>query len=194
MFNIDEVLYHIYPMKQQKKAVISKKTTAEEPKRQVEVLFDRLSANYTDPSNRIIQLIFLPLFWFGLLGLIWLIPFPQFDFLVKLGWHTFLNWASFFIAIVIYLYLKLSPSLSYLVLFTIGIMSYFIVSMEMAVKTAGPNLFVVFGAVMLLSFIALLLGKNREPRQLAPHDFFQLLTVGPIWLWHFAAKRFNIKY
>ncbi len=91
MFNIDEVLYHIYPMKQQKKAVISKKTTAEEPKRQVEVLFDRLSANYTDPSNRIIQLIFLPLFWFGLLGLIWLIPFPQFDFLVKLGWHTFLN-------------------------------------------------------------------------------------------------------
>lgn len=180
-------------MKKAKKGGATPKVTAE-PQRKVDVLFERLSANYTDPSNRIIQIIFLPLFFFGLLGVIWLIPFPQFDFLERLGWHTFLNWASFFIALVIYLYLKLSPSLSYVVLFCIGIMSYFIVSLEMAVKNTGTNLWFVFLPIMLLSFIALLIGKNREPRKLAPHDFFQLLTVGPIWLWHFVIKRFNIKY
>ncbi|MBP3943774.1 hypothetical protein J5U18_09385 [Sphingobacteriaceae bacterium WQ 2009] len=180
-------------MKKAKKGGSTPQVVAE-PQRKVDELFARLSANYTDPINRRIQIIFLPLFFFGLLGVIWLIPFPQFAFLERLGWHTFLNWASFFIALVIYLYLKLSPSLSYVVLFCIGIMSYFIVSLEMAVKTGGPNLWLVFGSVLIISFIALLIGKNREPRKLAPHDFFQLLTVGPIWLWHFVIKRFKIKY
>jgi len=79
-----------------------KKVQEVEPLRPVDKYFAELDANFQDPTNRLIQAIFLPLLFFGIMGCIWMIPFPQFEFLVKLNWHTFLNWGSFFIAIVIY--------------------------------------------------------------------------------------------
>jgi len=111
-----------------------KKVQEVESKRPVDTYFEELDANFQDPTNRIIQIIFLPLLFFGVMGCIWMIPFPQFEFLVKLNWHTFLNWGSFFIAIIIYFYLKLSATLSYAILFSIGAMSFFYCSVGICTK------------------------------------------------------------
>lgn len=171
-----------------------KKVQEAEPQRPVDRYFEELDANFQDPANRIIQVIFLPLLFFGLMGCIWMIPFPQFEFLVKLNWHTFLNWGSFFIAIVIYSYLKLSATLSYAVLFSIGAMSYFIVQLEYVQKDGGPSVILVCGALTLVSLIALYLGKGKESKSITGKQFLQFLLIGPIWLWHFVFQKFKIRY
>ncbi|MDM1294054.1 DUF962 domain-containing protein [Sphingobacterium sp. N143] len=173
---------------------LKKKAQETEPQRPVDRYFEELDANFQDPTNRIIQVIFLPLLFFGVMGCIWMIPFPQFDFLVKLNWHTFLNWGSFFIAIVIYLYLKLSATLSYAILFSIGAMSYFIVQLEYVQKNGGPAVLWVCLAIALLSIVALYLGKGKEKKEITGKQFLQFLMIGPIWLWHFVLKRFHIRY
>ncbi|ULT26092.1 hypothetical protein KUH03_03825 [Sphingobacterium sp. E70] len=148
-----------------------KKVQEVEPKRPVDTYFEELDANFQDPTNRIIQIIFLPLLFFGVMGCIWMIPFPQFEFLVKLNWHTFLNWGSFFIAIIIYFYLKLSATLSYAILFSIGAMSFFIVQLEYVQKNGGPAVIWVCLAIALLALVALFLGKGKEKRQLLESSF-----------------------
>jgi hypothetical protein len=165
-----------------------------EVKRPVDQYFEDLSINFQDPTNRIVQIIFLPLLFFGLMGLIWMIPFPQFDFLVKLGWHTFLNWGSFFIAILLYYYLKLSPTLSYAVLLCIGIMSYFIVQLEYIEREGGPSVLLVSGIITIVSLLALWFGKSKEHKVISFRQFWLLIAVGPIWLWHFAFKKIKLKY
>lgn len=171
-----------------------KQAPVPEVKRPVDQYFDHLDANFQDPTNRMIQIIFLPLFFFGLMGMIWMIPFPQFDFLVKLGWHTFLNWGSFFIAIVIYYYLKLSPTLSYAVLLCIGIMSYFIVQLEYIERDGGPGVLLVSTIITLISLLVLWVGKSKEKNTISFKQFWLFLTVGPIWLWHFAFQKIKLKY
>ena len=63
--------------------------------RPVEKYFYELDQSYGN-SNITALSIGLTLAFFGIMGLIWMIPFPQFDFLVKMNAHTFLNWGSFF--------------------------------------------------------------------------------------------------
>ena len=160
--------------------------------RPVEKYFFELDQRYGN-SNLTTLIIGITLTFFGVMGLIWMIPFPQFDFLVKMNAHTFLNWGSFFIAIVIYSYLKLAPTLSYAVLFCIGIMSYFIVQLEYIERDGGPSVVLVCSIIsivgLLITFFAAKKGKTA-----AVADFFKLLTVGPVWLWSKLFDKLNWKY
>lgn len=145
-------------------------------------------------GNKFAYALCLALAFFGLMGLVWMIPFPRLAFLEEMKMHTFLNWGSFYIAVLIYLYLRLAPTLSYAMLFSIGIMSFFIVQLEHVERAGGP-------AVWLLSLVLLLVGvagawiltrKERQP--LAPADFWRLLSLGPIWLWSKVFVALKIKY
>lgn len=171
-----------------------KQAPVQEIKRPVDQYFENLNANFQDPTNRIFQIIFLPLLFFGLMGLIWMIPFPKFDFLVRLGWHTFLNWGSFFIAVLIYYYLKLSPTLSYAVLLCIGIMSYFIVQLEYIERDGGPSVLLVSGVITIVSLVVLWFGKSKEKKAISLSEFWTFISVGPIWLWHFVFRKIKLKY
>jgi len=90
--------------------------------------------------------------------------------------------------------LKLSPTLSYMMLFTIGLMSFFIVHLEYIERDGGPAVWFVCALIALISFIALLIGAKREKASIAPNDFCRFLLVGPIWLWHFVFKKLNVRY
>src|SRR5690606_40504076 len=69
------------------------------------------------PGDRIVYSVFLALLFFGVLALVWMIPFPKLALLERMNMQNFLNWGSFYIAVVIYLYLRLAPTLSYAMLF-----------------------------------------------------------------------------
>src|SRR5690606_21894184 len=130
----------------------------------VEKYFYELDQTFNEKNIGAIS-IFLFLSFFGIMGLIWMIPFPQFDFLVKMNAHTFLNWGSFFIAIVIYCYLKLAPTLSYIVLFTIGIMSFFIVQLEYLEQNNGPSVILVCSIIALIGLLGLWLSSAHSVQQ-----------------------------
>lgn len=159
--------------------------------RPVEKHFYELDQTY-GTGNYAIYAIFLFLAFFGIMGLIWMIPFPQLDFLVKMNAHTFLNWGSFFIAIVIYCYLKLAPTLSYAVLFTIGIMSYFIVQLEYVERDGGPTVILVCSIIAIIGLLGLFLSSNKVKKGNA--SFLKLLTIGPIWMWSKVFDRLKWKY
>lgn len=164
------------------------------PKRQVDVYFETFGREYQHPVNRIIQWVALPVFSFAVLGLVWMVPFPEIAFLRKHGYDTFVNWGSFFIAGVVYYYLRLAPTLSYAVLFSIGVFSFFIVRLEYVEQGGGPAVWMVCAILLLLSAVALLMGKSLERAPISFRSFWRLLALGPIWLWHFVFKKLNIPY
>ncbi|WP_231388198.1 hypothetical protein [Sphingobacterium hungaricum] len=162
--------------------------------RPVDQKFQSLENTFVNKKLRGLYALFLTLLLFGIMGMIWMIPFPQFDFLVRNNMHTFLNWGSIFIAVLIYFYLKLAPTLSYAILFTIGIMSFFIVQLEYVERDGGPAVWLVCLIIALIGFFGLVLTTKKEPKALVPKDVYQLILIGPIWLWSSVFKRLNIKY
>lgn len=163
-------------------------------KREVDRYFDQFDNLYQHPGNRIIQYLALPVFAFAVLGLIWMIPFPEIPFLKKHGYDTFLNWGSFFIAAMVYYYLRLAPTLSYAMLFTVGIFSFFIVQLEYVEQRGGLAVWTTCSLLLMVSVGALYAGKRMERRPISTRNFLELLRIGPIWLWHFVFKKLNIPY
>ena len=161
-----------------------------EPLRRVEIYFSNLDQSFK--GNKIVYALFMTFAFFGVMGMIWMIPFPQLDLLKRINAQTFLNWGSFYIAIIIYLYLKLAPTLSYAILFTIGIMSFFIVQLEYVERDGGPAVLLVCGVLAAVGLIGLWLFSKKEQNE--NQNFGQLLTIGPIWLWSKLFDKFKIKY
>ncbi len=161
-------------------------------KRTIDKYFDQLNDSFAI-GNKVLYAVFLGLAFFGVMGLIWMIPFPQMQFLINLKMHTFLNWGSLFIAIVIYSYLKLAPTLSYVALFSISVMSFFIVQLEYVEKDGGPSVVLVCSVLSLVGFFGLLALAKKE-KNMNNITMLKFLGIGPIWLWSKVFDRFNWKY
>jgi hypothetical protein len=160
--------------------------------RPVDQYFYELDQTFTR-RNKAWYAALLTLTFFGVMGLVWMIPFPKFDFLVQMNAHTFLNWGSFYIAIIVYCYLKLAPTLSYIILFCIAIMSYFIVQLEYVERDGGPTVVLICTSIAAISLIGLwLLAKNEK--NVIGKDFIKFLTIGPIWLWSKVFQKLKWKY
>ncbi len=170
------------------------KKIAQKPEfsRPIERYFYELDQTFQQ-GNKALYALFLALAFFGIMGLIWMIPFPQFDFLVRMNAHTFLNWGSFFIGVIIYCYLKLAPTLSYAILFCIAIMSFFIVQLEYVERDGGPTVVLICTLIAVLSLLALWLMTKKETK-INGKEFIKLLAIGPIWLWSKVFERLNWKY
>lgn len=166
--------------------------TVKDVERPVDQIFDQMDRVFLR-FNKIVYAFFLLLAFFGVMGLIWMIPFPQFEFLVSLKMNTFLNWGSFFIAIVIYSYLRLAPTLSYAALFTISVMSYFIVQLEYVEQRGGASVVLVCGSLAFLGLLGLLVLVQNE-KKVSVKDFLMLLGVGVIWLWSKIFNQIKLKY
>lgn len=161
-------------------------------KRTIDKYFEQLNDSFAIGSKALYA-IFLALTFFGVMGIIWMIPFPQSQFLIDLKMHTFLNWGSLFIAIVIYTYLKLAPTLSYVALFSISVMSFFIVQLEYVQKDGGPSVVLVCSILALVGFLGLLTLARKE-KNMNRLTLFKFLGLGPIWLWSKVFDKFNWKY
>ena len=156
-------------------------------KRPVDVLLDEYASFHTNPTNRVINYFCIPLVSLGILAFVWSIPFPQLEFLGKN--QTFINWASFVVAFVLYYYLRLSPMLSYLMLFFLGVFSYIIVSFEKNLVLAQIGLL-----LFVIGNIGQLIGYKKEGRKPIFAQDFKFMLIGPMWLLSLVLKRFNIRY
>ncbi|WP_353131000.1 hypothetical protein [Parapedobacter pyrenivorans] len=171
-----------------------RKQIKEVPKREVDRCFETFDQHYQHPINRVIQWIALPVFTFAVLGLVWMVPFPELAFLKKHGYDTFVNWGSFFIAGMVYYYLRLAPTLSYAMLLTVGVFSFFIVQLEYVEQGGGPAVWVVCACLLMTSLLVLYIGKGMEKNAVPFRSFLRFLVMGPLWLWHFVFRKLNIPY
>src|SRR5690606_10278449 len=95
--------------------------------------------------------------------------------------QNFLNWGSFYIAVVIYLYLRLAPTLSYAMLFSIGIMSFLIVQLEYLERGGGPAVWSVALCLTLVGAIGLFF-QARKGHQVSFHELLHFVSIWRCWL------------
>ncbi|WP_052305832.1 Mpo1-like protein [Pseudopedobacter saltans] len=163
-----------------------------EEQRNVDKMLSDYGTYHFNQANFIIQVIFLPLLIFSLMGLITATPFPYLAFLGK--YNMFINWFSIVLALAIYYYLKQSPLLSYIMLFTFGALYFFIVQLEYVEQAGGIKLWEISLLIFVVSLLFLLLGNQNEEHKLPLSQFWKKIIIGPIWLWSLVLKRFNLKY
>ncbi len=161
-------------------------------KRPVDIYFDKYAESHQNHTNETIHWICVPLIVFSLLGLVWSIPFPHLEFLGK--YNGFVNWASFLIAFSVYYYYTLSPVLSFLMLWVIGLMSYGIVNLEYWAANGGPDVWLSCLAIFVIAWIGQFIGHKIEGKKPSFLDDVKFLLIGPIWLLHFVCKKVGIKY
>lgn len=170
-----------------------RKTTPVPEKRPIDILFDQYAESHQNPVNKLIHWVCVPLIMFSLLGLIWLIPFPKLTFLGE--YQTFFNWASFVIAFAMYYYFTLSPTLFFLMIWVISLMSYGIVKLEMwELYDGGPAAWMIFLAIFVLAWIGQFIGHKIEGKKPSFLQDVKFLLIGPIWLLHFICKKIGLKY
>jgi len=160
--------------------------------RTVDTLFDQYSASHQNPTNKIIHWICVPLIVFSIVGLVSAIPFPYLAFLGR--YNLYINWFSLLMAACIYYYLKLSPILSYLMLFFFGICYFFVIQLEQIEKLGGPALWQSCLVIFVLAWIGQFIGHKIEGKKPSFFDDVKYLLIGPIWLMHFILKKFKIRY
>ena len=163
-----------------------------EGKRTVDILFDQYSESHQNPTNKIIHWICVPLIVFSIIGLVSAIPFPYIGFLGK--YNMYINWFSLLMAACIYYYLKLSPILSYLMLFFFGICYFFVIQLEYIEKHGGIALWQSSLVIFVLAWIGQFIGHKIEGKKPSFFDDLKFLLIGPIWLMHFGLKKLNISY
>lgn len=160
--------------------------------RTIDRLFAQYAAYHQHPTNKLLQKIFVPLFFFGLFALVWAIPFPHLNFLGR--YNGFVNWASFLIAFSIYYYYKLSPVLSYFILFTFFGFSYGIIQLERWQHVGGGRLWEVGLVLFIGSLIGMFIGYGADKKD--PGYFIRLkhIFTAPAFLWHLILNKFSIKF
>jgi uncharacterized membrane protein YGL010W len=164
----------------------------QEEVRKIDVLFAEYEEYHQNPTNNFIHYIFVPLITFSIIGLVTAIPFPQISFLGK--YNMFINWFSFLLAFSIYFYLRLSPLLSYFMLFAVAIMYFFIVQLEYVEQGGGPALWQVSLVIFVLSAIGQFIGHKKEVKKSSLSNEISSLFVGPLWLMHLLLKKLNLRY
>ncbi len=153
-------------------------------------IIEQYSSSHKNPLNRTLQYVAIPLLVFGILGLVWSIPFPQLNFLGR--YNGFVNWASFLIAFSVFYYYKLSPVLSYGILLAIFAVSAAIVSLEKLNFNGTPALPLVSLLLLIAGLTLKFIGSKAEVQKATSAHHFKDLLHGPLWLMHLLFKKAGI--
>lgn len=146
-----------------------------------DLLTSQFSLLHSNPSNRLIHYISIPVVTFGLLGVIWAIPFPHVDLLG--AYNGFVNWASFIIAFCIYYYYRLSAVTSYMVLLMVFAFSAGIVGLEKLHNQQGwPEMWLVCLVLFISGVVAQIAGHRAEPKRPSFSESLRSVLIGPMWL------------
>lgn len=160
--------------------------------RQIDKYFNYYSEKAPTSNSRIIQGACAFGIYFSLIGLSWSIPFPHLNFLGQ--YNSYFNWASFVIAFSIYYYSKLSPALSYLMLFLTLVFAYIISLLEAYFSNNNILLGqVCFFILFVCGIISYLTYKKAGKSSTLKMEFLFIL-IGPVWFFHFLLKKWKIKY
>ncbi len=154
--------------------------------RPVERQFDNYSKAVSLLPNKSLLYAAIILTVFGLMLFAWALPFPHLGFLGQ--YNGYVNWASFLIAGLIYYYLRLSPTVSYLLLFILFAFSYIIIQLEQRL-TAGGLLLTGLGVLVvgLAGQLAIYSKLNDVPT-------FRMIVQAPLWLMVSTLKKLKLRY
>ncbi|KAA9345857.1 Mpo1 family 2-hydroxy fatty acid dioxygenase [Adhaeribacter soli] len=162
-------------------------------RRKADAYFARYSESHQNSVNILIHWICVPLIAFSLLGLVWAIPVPHFDFLGKM--NGYINLATFLIGFATIYYLLLSFRLGLAMIFTIWIFSAGIITLERMARLHGwPEMWQVCLSIFVLAWIGQFIGHKIEGKKPSFLEDLQFLLIGPAWLWAKVFKKLGWRY
>jgi hypothetical protein len=156
--------------------------------RPVDKYYEEYNAVYQHMALKPLAYFSVLLMMFGLLAVVWAIPFPEIAFLGK--YKGYINWASFLIAAGIYYYLRLSPLVSYLLLLVLFAFSYVIIALEQWQKQGGAPLLAAGGIILLIGLLGQLLVLNQAKAV----KTWRLMALSPGWVAVSLFKVLRLKY
>jgi uncharacterized membrane protein YGL010W len=161
--------------------------------RRAELYFDKYAESHQNATNILIHWICVPLIVFSILGLVWAIPLPHFNFLGKL--NGYINLATFLILFATVYYLRLSFRLGLAMIFTIWIFSAGIITLEKMARLQGwPEMWQVCLVIFVLAWAGQFLGHKIEGKKPSFLDDLRFLLIGPAWLWAKIFRKVGWKY
>lgn len=151
----------------------------------IEPFFLKYGESHQNPTNKTIHWICVPLIFFSLMGLLYLIPFP-----IDKTWY--LNWASILLlaGLIFYLFHSRTIFLGFVVI-------SFIVLKGVESLTSGFQENIVFNillGIFVLAWVGQFIGHKIEGKKPSFLDDAKYLLIGPAWLLHFIYKKFGIPY
>ncbi len=162
------------------------------PQRKLDSYFNYYSENPSTQTGTIINGSLAFAMYFGLLGLAWSIPFPHINFLGR--YNNYFNWASFVIAFSIYYYSRLSPIMSYLMLFLTLIFTYLIAELQLHYAGNNPILIQLYLLILIICAIARYVTYKIAGKNSILKMELLFVLIGPVWVLHFLLKKWKVKY
>lgn len=151
----------------------------------VTALLEEYGESHRHPLNKAIHWVCVPLIIFSLLGLLWLMPFPD----IRMGILT-LNICSLLIIISLIYYLILSWQLA------IGMLIYSVLMYGLIFWLAGTtkSFLLICFFVFVVAWIGQFIGHHIEGKRPSFFKDIQFLLIGPIWLLSDLYRRLGIQY
>jgi len=154
--------------------------------RPIDVYFALYNQRYPSVGDKIILSIFLLFLYFALLSLVWIIPFPQLNWLKS--FKGYFTWASFYVAGIGFYFYKQSPVLSYFLFILLFALSYGASQLAEVGALVGPPVWTICVPILIASSASLFFITRK--RQL---PFFSSILQLPVWLVSFLGKKLGAR-
>ena len=143
---------------------------------------DEYGVSHKNPTNQAIHKVCVPLIMLSLLGMLWVIPMPEFFHQVP-----FLNWATLFGVACLGFYLTLNIKM------LLGMLAQFIM-MGFICSQVYPTgyLLNLSVAVFVLAWIGQFYGHKVEGKKPSFMQDLVFLLIGPLWVTRFLYKKLGI--
>ena len=156
--------------------------------KKIERLFSEYSESHNDAVNKRIHLIFVPLSFFAIMGIISILPSPHF-YLKNFGLISVVSFFS--ILLVAFYYVTLSWRIA-IIMLTIMMILQFLISIINA--QFGHLSGILFLILVVISWGSLFYGHHVEGKKPSFLKDLQFLLIAPIWLLHFVMNKYGLKY
>lgn len=141
--------------------------------RSLQQWLDEYAVSHRHPTNKKIHDICVPLIMLSLLGMLWVIPRPEF-----MHASPFANWAIIFSALCMVFYFSLGINVGLLMLVVLIPM----VVILYGVEAAGLPLLWLSVGVFIISWVGQFIGHKIEGKKPSFFQDMQFLLIGPLWV------------
>jgi uncharacterized membrane protein YGL010W len=148
---------------------------------------DEYGESHRHPTNKTIHWICVPAILFSVLGLLWLLPVPQFAAKTS----EWVNWATLPMALAVIYYLILSPPLA-LGMAIIALVMFALI--RLLALTVNFPLWLLLVGIFVVAWIGQFIGHQIEGKKPSFFKDLQFLLIGPAWLLADLYRQLGIKH
>ena len=172
-----------------------KKQTTTPPaaaERLIDTRFKQYTAVYNTGTKRTILSISSLMLMLGIMGLLWAAPFPHIAFLGK--YNGFINWASFFMAVVGFYYYRLSPTICYLIILLLFAFSYVVTLLIDWEHKGGFSVQIISGCLVGAALLMAVLINKKLSGKLTVGMALNHYLLSPAWFMAMVLKKLVGRY